>query len=171
MSPSCEPQFLSPYAQPRLARSLLDIATSVVLYIVLMVVMLLTVDSSYLPTLLLSLPAAGFLVRTFIVFHDCGHGSLFSSRRANRYVGRMLGVLLMQPFTQWRQEHAVHHGTSGDLDRRGTGDVPTLTVSEYEARSWWGRRRCYGRGARRRGRWSWRRGCVGSWNGGARDER
>jgi acyl-lipid omega-6 desaturase (Delta-12 desaturase) len=139
MSPSCEPPLLSSYAQPRLARSLLDIATSAVLYIALMVVMFLTVNSSYLPTLLLSVPAAGLLVRTFIVFHDCGHGSLFSSKRANRYVGRVFGLLLVQPFTQWRQEHAVHHGTSGDLERRGIGDLPTLTVSEYEARSWRGR--------------------------------
>ncbi len=139
MSPSCEPQLLSPYAQPRLARGVLDIATSVVPYIALMTVMLVTIDSSYLPTLLLSVPAAGFLVRTFIVFHDCTHGSLFSSKRANRYLGRALGVLLMQPFTQWRQEHAVHHGTAGDLERRGIGDLPTLTVSEYDARSGWGR--------------------------------
>jgi acyl-lipid omega-6 desaturase (Delta-12 desaturase) len=139
MSLSCEPRLLSPYLRPRLGRAVLDIATSVVAYIVLMVVMLLTVDSSYLPTLLLSVPAAGFLVRTFIVFHDCGHGSLFASKRANRYLGRALGVLLMQPFTQWRQEHAVHHGTAGDLERRGIGDLPTLTVSEYEARSWLGR--------------------------------
>jgi omega-6 fatty acid desaturase (delta-12 desaturase) len=130
---------LSTYAQPRLARGLLDIATSLLPYLGLMVVMLLIVDTSYLLVLALSVPAAGFLVRTFIVFHDCGHGSLLPSRRANRYVGKALGVIVMAPFAAWRHEHAVHHATSGDLERRGRGDVLTLTVGEYQARSWSGR--------------------------------
>ena len=79
------------------------------------------------------LPAALCLVRTFILFHDCSHGSFFSSRRANAWLGMGLGLLLYSPFLRWRHDHAVHHATSGDLGRRGVGDVRTLTVREYGA--------------------------------------
>src|SRR3954470_4578706 len=85
--------------------------------------------------LLLALPTAGLLVRTFIFMHDCAHGSFFSSPAANEAVGRATGVLTLTPFAQWRRDHALHHASSGDLDRRGHGDVPTLTVREYLAKS------------------------------------
>ena len=75
-------------------------------------------------------------MRAFIVFHDCTHGSFLPSRRANLWLGRLSGLLVFQPFANWRHNHAVHHGTSGDLDRRGTGDVPTLTFDEYVASPW-----------------------------------
>jgi omega-6 fatty acid desaturase (delta-12 desaturase) len=94
---------------------------------------------SYVLVLALAIPAAGFLVRTFIVFHDCAHGSFVRSRRANATLGAVLGVVLYTPFAWWRHEHAVHHATAGDLDRRGVGDIETLTVDEYRARSWRGR--------------------------------
>ena len=74
-------------------------------------------------TLALAVPAAGFLLRTFIVFHDCAHGSFVPSKRGNLWLGRVSGLLVFQPFANWRHAHAVHHGTAGDLDRRGTGDV------------------------------------------------
>jgi acyl-lipid omega-6 desaturase (Delta-12 desaturase) len=90
---------------------------------------------SYWMTLLLALPAAGFLVRTFIIMHDCSHGSFFLSRRANEIVGFVTGVLTLTPFAHWRRDHALHHASSGDLDRRGHGDVLTLTVDEYLSRS------------------------------------
>lgn len=84
---------------------------------------------------------AGLLVRTFILMHDCAHGSLFSSRRASDWVGFIAGVLTLTPFSQWRRDHALHHASSGDLDRRGHGDVPTWTVREYLERTprqqWW----------------------------------
>ena len=83
--------------------------------------------------LVLAVPAAAFLVRSFIVFHDCSHGSFLASRRANLWLGRSIGLLLYAPFHRWRHDHAVHHATSGDLERRGTGDLHTLTVAEYEA--------------------------------------
>ncbi len=127
------------YAQPRLSRSLLDVATSVVPYLALSVLLDLTMGVSVLLTVLLVVLAAGFLVRTFVVFHDCSHGSLFPSKRANRWVGRFAGLLVLSPFERWRHDHAVHHGTSGDLERRGVGDIVTLTVEEYRARSWRGR--------------------------------
>jgi acyl-lipid omega-6 desaturase (Delta-12 desaturase) len=121
--------------QSRLSRSVLDIATSIVPYLALTVLLELTLGTSILLTLALIIVAAGFLVRTFVVFHDCAHGSLFASKRANRWVGRFAGLLVLSPFERWRHDHAVHHGTSGDLERRGVGDIVTLTVDEYRARS------------------------------------
>lgn len=125
--------FLAPYAQPRLDRSLLDVATSVVPYLALFALMYVTLDWSYYATLGLALPASGFLLRTYIVFHDCAHGSFLPSKRANAWLGRVLGLIVYSPFQAWRHSHAVHHATAGDLDRRGVGDVPTLTAAEYAA--------------------------------------
>jgi acyl-lipid omega-6 desaturase (Delta-12 desaturase) len=130
---------LAPYAQPRLARSVLDVATSVVPYLALTVLIYATLGVSVLLTIALAIPAAGFLVRTFIVFHDCSHGSMLPSKRGNAYLGAFLGLFVLSPFRRWRHDHAVHHATSGDLERRGVGDVLTLTVAEYRARPWRGR--------------------------------
>jgi acyl-lipid omega-6 desaturase (Delta-12 desaturase) len=127
---------MAPYAQPRINRSLLDLATSLVPYLALLVAMYLSLDVSYLLTLGLSIPAAGFLLRTYIVFHDCAHGSFLPTKRQNAYLGVGLGLLVYSPFQAWRHNHAVHHATAGDLDRRGVGDVPTLTVAEYAALPW-----------------------------------
>ena len=101
--------------------------------------MYLSLSVSPVLTVALAIPAAGFLVRVFVVFHDCAHGSLFPSRRANVRVGTVLGLFVLSPFRRWRHDHAVHHATSGDLDRRGVGDIVTLTVAEYHARSRRGR--------------------------------
>lgn len=84
---------------------------------------------------LLTVPAAGLLVRLFIIQHDCGHGSFFRSRAANDLLGRIIGLMTITPYSDWRRAHAVHHATSGNLDRRGVGDVSTLTVAEYRALS------------------------------------
>jgi omega-6 fatty acid desaturase (delta-12 desaturase) len=92
-------------------------------------------------SLLIAIPASGFLVRLFMIQHDCGHGAFFPRRWANDWVGRVIGVLTMTPHDFWTRSHAVHHATSGNLDRRGVGDVDTLTVREYFARSRWGRLR------------------------------
>ncbi|HYM55864.1 MAG TPA: fatty acid desaturase, partial [Solirubrobacteraceae bacterium] len=124
---------LAPYARPHLGRSLLDIATSVLPYLALSVAMYMALKVSYLLVLVIAIPAAGFLVRTFILFHDCSHGSLLPSKRANAWLGVVLGLLVYSPFLRWRHDHAIHHATSGDLDRRGGGDVHTLTVAEYRA--------------------------------------
>ena len=130
---------LAPYERPRVARSLLDLATSVVPYLALLVVMYLVRDISLLLVLALAVPAAGFMLRTYIMFHDCAHGSFLPSKRANAWLGVGLGLLVYSPFQSWRHSHAVHHATAGDLDRRGVGDVPTLTVAEYRASSGWRR--------------------------------
>ena len=133
------PEQLAGYAQPRVARSVAEIMTSVVPYLVTSVGIYLALDVSSLLALALVLPAAGFLVRTFVVFHDCAHGSLLRSKRANANVGRVLGLFVLSPFQRWRHDHAIHHATSGDLERRGVGDIITLTVSEYRERGWRGR--------------------------------
>jgi len=124
---------LEPYAQPDLGRSLLDLATAVVPYLALSYAMYLALGVSYLLVLAIAIPAAGFLVRTFILFHDCTHGSFLPSKRANTWLGVVLGLLVYSPFLRWQHDHAIHHATSGDLDRRGGGDVRTLTVGEYRA--------------------------------------
>lgn len=117
----------------------LDLASSLGAYVALTVAMYLVRDVSIWLTLALAVPAAGFLLRTFIVFHDCAHGSFVPSKRGNLWLGRLTGLVVFQPFANWRHNHAVHHGSSGDLDRRGTGDVETLTAAEYAARPWRGR--------------------------------
>ena len=121
---------LAPYARPRLGWSLFDVATSVVAYLALDGGDVRGVGCLALLVLVLAVPAAGFLVRTFIVFHDCAHGSFLPWRRANHWLGIACGLLVFQPFTIWRHDHAVHHASAGDLDRRGHGDVETLTVAE-----------------------------------------
>jgi len=101
--------------------------------------MWLSLGVGYWLTLLLAIPTAGFLVRLFMVQHDCGHGSFFRNRFTNDWVGRVLGVLTLTPYDYWKRNHALHHATSANLDRRGTGDILTLTLSEYRARPFWGR--------------------------------
>ena len=96
--------------------------------------MVYAMDVSILLALAIAPVTAGLLVRTFIMMHDCAHGSLFESRRINDLVGYVTGVLTLTPFDQWRRDHALHHASSGDLDRRGHGDVPTITVREYKAK-------------------------------------
>ena len=122
---------VAPYERASLRRAALDLATSVVPYLALTVAMYLLLDVSVWITLALAIPASGFLMRTFIVFHDCTHGCFMPTKRGNLWVGRLTGFLVFQPFADWRHAHSVHHGTAGDLDRRGTGDVPTLTLEEY----------------------------------------
>jgi acyl-lipid omega-6 desaturase (Delta-12 desaturase) len=94
---------------------------------------------SYWLMLPIAILAAGFLARIFIIFHDCGHGSFFESKRANNVTGALAGVLLLTPYRHWRWQHALHHGTAGDLDRRGSGDIWTLTVQEYLRSTRWRR--------------------------------
>jgi omega-6 fatty acid desaturase (delta-12 desaturase) len=101
--------------------------------------MIWTLSMSYWITLALAVVASGFLVRVFIIFHDCGHGSFFRSRRANRLAEFVTGVLTFTPYRHWRHKHALHHATSGDLDRRGDGEIWTLTVQEYLEASRWKR--------------------------------
>ncbi len=124
---------MAPYAQAHPRRAALSLLTSVVPYLALSVAMYFALRVSDWLALGLALPAAVFLVRTFIVFHDCTHGSFLASRRANSWLGTGLGMLLYSPFVRWQHDHAVHHASSGDLSRRGVGDIHTLTVDEFRA--------------------------------------
>ena len=125
------------YAMPDTWRSIWQIINSALPFFAMWALMVLSLRVGYWLTLLLALPTAGFMVRMFIIFHDCCHGSFFKSPRANALVGNVLGVLTLTPFQQWKHDHAIHHATAGDLDRRGTGDVYTMTVKEYLAAPWW----------------------------------
>ncbi len=119
------------YNSPDTFTSIWQIINSVVPYFLIYYLMYRSMEVSYWITLVLSVPAAGFLVRMFIIFHDCGHGSFFRSERANRIVGTILGSLAFTPYDSWHNDHAVHHSTVGNLDKRGKGDVWTLTTEEY----------------------------------------
>jgi omega-6 fatty acid desaturase (delta-12 desaturase) len=118
-------------AQP--ARAVVQLLVTGAAFLALCVLMLLAVEHAYWLTALATLPAAGLMVRLFIMQHDCGHGSFLGSRAANDLVGRLISLVTLTPYGYWRQSHARHHATSGNLDRRGIGDVTTLTVKEYRA--------------------------------------
>lgn len=125
------------YQQPDVWRSVWQVANSIIPYLLCWYLAYRALSVSYWLTLALAVLAGGFLIRIFIIFHDCGHGSFFQSRKANDLVGMVTGFLVFTPYYLWRHEHAVHHATAGDLDRRGMGDVWTLTVAEYRALSRW----------------------------------
>lgn len=124
---------VAPYQHADTRRSLLQVAATLVPYFVLWYVMYRSLEISYWLTLLLAIPTAGFAVRTFILFHDAGHGALFKAHRLNDVVGIITGIISFTPYYYWKHEHAIHHATAGNLDRRGTGDILTLTVEDYRA--------------------------------------
>ena len=142
-----ERQLCERFARPSMIRALWQLGNTLPAFALLWSLMAWSVQAGWGHgwTLLLALPAAGLYVRLFIIQHDCGHGSFFASRRANHWVGACLGLITLFPFGYWRKTHAVHHGTSGNLDRRELGDIHTLTVDEYRQCSRWGRflYRCY----------------------------
>ncbi len=127
------------YQKPSFWRALWQIVNTLGSYTLLWYLMFLSVSVSWCLTVPLAVLAGGLLVRVFIIFHDCGHGSCFKSRRANESWGFVCGALTFTPFHRWRWEHARHHATNGNLDRRGIGDVWTLTVQEYLDASRWKR--------------------------------
>ena len=130
-------KIISPYAHPDLRKSLWQTINTLVPYFLLFYISMRSLEISFWLTLPLSILTAGFVVRAFIIFHDCGHGSFFKSQRANELLGIVTGILVFTPYQRWRHAHAIHHATSGDLDRRGTGDVYTMTVQEYLNAPWW----------------------------------
>ena len=124
---------LSPYIGPDTRKSIQQLVLTAGAFFGCWTLALLALDVSYWLTLLLTVPAAGFLMRLFMIQHDCGHGSFFRSRRARDLIGFWIGVLTLTPYAYWRKTHAYHHAHSGDLDLRGFGDIDTLTVTEYMA--------------------------------------
>lgn len=133
-------RLLAVYRDPNPARSLFEVAVTFLPFAGLWVLAWTAVHLGYWEASLIpSLLAAGLLLRLFMIQHDCGHGAFFRHRRANDWLGRALGVLTLTPYDSWRRAHAAHHAGAGNLDRRGIGDIETLTVSEYRALSAWGR--------------------------------
>jgi omega-6 fatty acid desaturase (delta-12 desaturase) len=136
--PSLAQQLLH-YRHPIGTRAVFELGVTVGLLGLGWVLMWLSLSVSYWLTLLIALPTAGFLVRLFMIQHDCGHGAFFRNRLLNDWIGRTLGVFTFTPYDYWKRNHALHHATSANLDRRGAGDILTLTVQEYLSRSLFGR--------------------------------
>jgi len=130
---------LAPYRGPDPRRSVWQLVSGALLFAGAWAGMYFSLSVGYWLTLLLAVPAAFFMVRLFIIQHDCGHGAFFRSSRAADIVGSILGVFTLTPYHYWKKTHAIHHATSGNLEHRGFGDIDTLTVDEYLARSPWGR--------------------------------
>lgn len=130
---------IAPIGKPSLKKSIWQLINTIVPFILLWGLAYLSMTVSIWLTLALTIPAAGFLVRIFIIFHDCCHQSFFASKKANSIIGIITGILTFFPYEQWKNEHSIHHATSGNLTRRGTGDIWTLTTKEYAALSSWGR--------------------------------
>jgi omega-6 fatty acid desaturase (delta-12 desaturase) len=134
-------QALARYREPNQLRSAVEILITIVPLVLLWFLMLFALKIGYGLYLLLAIPAAGLIVRLFMIQHDCGHGAFFRHRSINDWVGRVIGVLTLTPYDCWRRAHAVHHATSGNLERRGIGDIDTLTMREYLSLSRLGRLR------------------------------
>src|SRR5688572_17570995 len=132
-------KIVAEFQKPSTGRALWQIVNTLGPYALLWYGMYLLLAKSWWLTVPLAVLAGAFLVRVFIIFHDCGHGSFFKSRRANDVVGFIAGLLTFTPYYHWRWEHAIHHASAGDLDKRGTGDVWTMTVQEYLEASRWKR--------------------------------
>jgi omega-6 fatty acid desaturase (delta-12 desaturase) len=130
---------MSKYQTPNTWASIRQVVNTFIPFFLLWSLMALSLDYSYWLTLALALPAAGLLVRIFIIQHDCGHGSFFKSRKANDYLGSVCGLLTLTPYYYWRKSHAIHHASAGNLAQRGVGDIYTMTVKEYLQQSTWGR--------------------------------
>ena len=130
---------LARYRKPSDLRATIELIITAVPFVLLWALSWAAFESGHWWGLALTVPAAGFLVRLFMIQHDCGHGAFFRSRRANDWVGRVMGVMTLTPYDYWRRTHAAHHATAGNLDQRGMGDVTTLTVSEYQILPWWRR--------------------------------
>ncbi len=130
---------LARYRRPDWSRAIFELTVTAAMLIASWTLMWVSLRVGYWLTLLIAIPAAGFLVRLFMIQHDCGHGAFFPNRLANDWTGRILGMLTFTPYDYWKRNHAMHHATSGNLDRRGIGDILTLTVDEYLASSSWGR--------------------------------
>ena len=127
------------YNHPSLKKSIWQLSSTLFLYLLTSAAMYLGMRISIWIPIALILPAAGLLVRIFIIFHDCGHGSYFRSQKANDTIGIITGILTFTPYYHWHNQHRIHHETAGNLDKRGTGDVWTVTVEEWKAMSKWDR--------------------------------
>jgi omega-6 fatty acid desaturase (delta-12 desaturase) len=126
---------LKAFAEPRPARSMGELAVTISPFMALCALMFVAIKAGFLPALVLTVPAGLLLLRLFLIQHDCGHGAFFRTRSRNDWLGRVIGVLTFTPYDCWRHLHALHHAGTGNLDARGHGDIDTLTVREFDARS------------------------------------
>ena len=124
-------EIVARYQTPGVKPAVWQLVSTLVPLIASFVLMYWSLSVSYWLTLLLAVPAAGLTIRTFIIMHDCGHGSFLPSKTWNNIIGWVTGILTTTPYAHWRREHAIHHATSGHLEQRGTGDISTMTVKEY----------------------------------------
>ena len=124
-------EIVARYQTPGVKPAVWQLVSTLVPLIASFVLMYWSLSVSYWLTLLLAIPAAGLTIRTFIIMHDCGHGSFLPSKTWNNVIGWITGILTTTPYAHWRREHAIHHATSGHLEQRGTGDISTMTVREY----------------------------------------
>ena len=139
LAPSDWSRAMAKYRQPIHSRSIFELTVTVAPFVAIWAVAWWMLSISTSLAMALALANAAFLVRLFMIQHDCGHGSLFRSRRLCDWIGRVIGVITLAPYDVWRKTHAIHHATTGNLDRRGVGDMPTLTVTEYREKGWLGR--------------------------------
>jgi omega-6 fatty acid desaturase (delta-12 desaturase) len=126
-------EIVARYQTPSVKRAVWQLVSTLVPFIGAVILMNWSLSVSYWLTLALAIPAAGLTIRTFIIMHDCGHGSFLPSKTWNNIIGWVTGILTTTPYAHWRREHAIHHATSGHLEQRGTGDISTMTVREYLA--------------------------------------
>ena len=132
-------KIVNDYQNPDIRKSVWQLMNTVIPYIILWILMVYLIEISYWLVIPLAVIAGGFVVRLFIFLHDCGHWSFFKSAKANHWVGSIMGVLVFTPYFQWRQSHATHHATAANLDKRGVGDIWTMTVDEFLEAPWWKR--------------------------------
>lgn len=130
---------VQPFAKPDTIKSIKQLMNSIIPFIFLWFLAFQSLSVSIWLAIPLIILAAAFVVRIFIIFHDCTHGSFFRNTKANRIVGTITGIITLFAFEKWKRNHAIHHATSSNLDKRGTGDVWVMTVNEYEEASFWGR--------------------------------
>jgi omega-6 fatty acid desaturase (delta-12 desaturase) len=133
-------EILNQYSRPNISRSVWQMINTLVPFFAMWALAAYVFKNySFWWMLPVTVLAAGFMVRAFIIFHDCCHGSYFQRKAANDIVGRMLGIIVFTPYDYWKHDHAVHHASAGNLDKRGVGDVPTWTIEEYESKPWYAR--------------------------------
>lgn len=130
---------LKSYRAPSLSRSSFELAVTIIPFIALWAAAVWVSAFSFWLALPICILGGGFLVRMFLIQHDCSHSAFFKSRRANMWTGRLIGIFTLTPFDAWQRSHLIHHGEHGNLDARGVGDIQTLTIDEYNARDWLGR--------------------------------
>ena len=138
-APTVPKSWLAAFKRSSAGRACWQLTNSIIPYLFLWYAMVHALRVSYWLMLPIAILAAGFLARIFIIFHDCGHGSFFKSRKANNITGAITGLVNLTPYRHWRWQHALHHGSAGNLDKRGAGDIWTLTVQEYQEASPWSR--------------------------------